>query len=105
MIKNAVGISMLSYLKHCTFFDYSIALNYNQLDRIWIPDLFVRNLKSGLAHTITVPNRMLRLSPDGTIFYTQRLSLTLSCTMNLERYPMDNQTCYIELGSCESFGD
>jgi len=68
---------------------------------MWTPDVFIRNLKNGLFHTITVPNRLIRLSADGTILYSQRLTLTLSCDMILNKYPMDNQTCKIELGSCE----
>jgi Neurotransmitter-gated ion-channel ligand binding domain len=79
----------------------SITLNHNQFDRLWTPDLFVRNLKNGVFHQITVPNRMIRLSPDGTVLYSQRLTLTLACDMQLDKYPMDNQTCNIEFGSCE----
>ena len=60
----------------------------------------MRNLKSGFLHQMTVPNRLIRLSPDGTVLYSQRLTLTLSCNMLLDMYPMDNQTCYIEIGSC-----
>ena len=79
----------------------SVTLNHRQFDRMWTPDVFVRNLKAGVFHTITVPNRLIRLSPDGTILYSQRLTLTLACDMIFSNYPMDNQTCKIELGSCE----
>src|SRR6218665_1424620 len=79
----------------------SITLNHNQFDRLWSPDVFIRNLKAGMFHTITVPNRLIRLSPDGTVLYSQRLTVTLSCDMIFDKYPMDNQTCKIELGSCE----
>ena len=80
----------------------SVTLHHRQFDRMWSPDVFIRNLKDGLFHTITVPNRLIRLSADGTILYSQRLTLTLSCDMILNKYPMDNQKCKIELGSCES---
>jgi len=80
----------------------NVTLNHKQFDRMWTPDVFIRNLKSGSFHTITVPNRLIRLSPDGTILYSQRLTLTLSCDMMLVKYPMDNQTCKIEFGSCQS---
>jgi len=80
----------------------SVTLNHRQFDRMWTPDVFVRNLKAGVFHTITVPNRLIRLSPDGTILYSQRLTLTLACDMIFSNYPMDNQTCKIELGSCKS---
>jgi hypothetical protein len=53
-------------------FNRSITLNYNQFSRLWSPDLFIRNLKMGEFHDITVPNRLIRLSPDGTVLYSQR---------------------------------
>lgn len=77
----------------------NITLNHRQFDRLWTPDVFVRNLKAGVFHQITVPNRLIRLSPDGTILYSQRLTLTLACDMNFDKFPMDNQSCNIELGS------
>lgn len=82
-----------------TSYNRSITLNHNQFDRLWTPDVFVRNLKAGVFHTITVPNRLIRLWPNGTILYSQRLTLTLACDMVLDKYPMDNQTCKIEFGS------
>jgi len=81
--------------------NHSVTLNHRQFDRMWTPDVFVRNLKAGVFHTITVPNRLIRLSPDGTILYSQRLTLTLACDMIFSNYPMDNQICKIELGSCK----
>jgi len=86
-----------TYRKLCVV---SITLNHNQFERLWTPDVFVRNLKEGVFHLITVPNRLIRLSPDGTVLYSQRLTLTLACDMLLHKYPMDNQTCKIEFGSC-----
>ena len=80
----------------------SITLNHRQFDRMWTPDVFIRNLKAGVFHTITVPNRLIRLSHDGTILYSQRLTLTLACDMSFKNYPMDNQTCMIDLGSCKN---
>ena len=53
----------------------SVTLHHRQFDRMWTPDVFIRNLKNGLFHTITVPNRLIRLSPDGTILYSQRRNL------------------------------
>ena len=50
----------------------TVTLNYNQLSRIWVPDLFFRNEKRAVNHDVTVPNRLLRLSPDGTMLYSQR---------------------------------
>ncbi len=49
----------------------------NKQSYIWIvhlqvPDLFFRNEKRAVEHKVTVPNRLLRLSPDGTVLYSQR---------------------------------
>ena len=54
------------------FFNKSLTLNYNQVHRLWVPDLFFRNEKSGHLHEITVPNRLLRIWPNGTILFSQR---------------------------------
>ena len=35
----------------------NVTLNHKQFDRMWTPDVFIRNLKSGSFHTITVPGR------------------------------------------------
>ena len=50
----------------------TVTLNYNDLGRIWVPDLFFRNEKAGYLHEITVPNRLIRLWPDGTLLFSQR---------------------------------
>jgi hypothetical protein len=50
----------------------TVTLNYNDLSRIWVPDLFFRNERAGMLHDITVPNRLIRLSPDGRVLYSQR---------------------------------
>ncbi len=37
----------------------------------------------------------------GVHLYTCRVSMQLDCRMLLRKYPMDNQTCHMNLGSCE----
>jgi len=49
-----------------------ITLNYNMFDQLWVPDLFVKNEKKATFHHITVPNRLLKLSPNGQVYYSQR---------------------------------
>lgn len=36
-------------------------------------------------------------------FIFHRISLTLSCPMNLKLFPLDRQTCSLSMGSCELF--
>ena len=68
-----------------TAYNNPITLNYNQFNKIWAPDLFFRNLKSGSLHEITVPNRLIRLYPNGTLLFSQRLVLTLRAGIRIFR--------------------
>ena len=94
------------------------------LERIWRPDTFFINGKFSHIHTITVPNKLLRLSQDGDILYSMRfehamfdekenktdimlcclrLTIKASCPMELRNFPMDRQSCPLILGSCMYF--
>ncbi|GAB1607581.1 glycine receptor subunit alpha-2-like isoform X1 [Argonauta hians] len=70
-----------------------LEMDSSRIQNFWVPDLFFSNEKKGGFHDVTKPNRMLLIYRNGTVFYSIRLSLTLSCYMRLERYPMDDQVC------------
>ncbi|XP_067685260.1 glycine receptor subunit alpha-2-like [Haliotis asinina] len=80
-------------------FNSSIVISEKRLNSLWVPDLYFPNSKRESRHEITIPNVLIRLSPDGTILYSQRLSMTLECTMDLINFPMDKQTCNIDMES------
>ncbi|KHJ91329.1 hypothetical protein OESDEN_08812 [Oesophagostomum dentatum] len=44
-------------------------------------------------------NRFLKIRSDGKLIYDRRLTLHLSCSMHLSRYPMDSQLCEIAFAS------
>ncbi|CAK5084087.1 unnamed protein product [Meloidogyne enterolobii] len=67
--------------------------------QIWMPDTFFQNEKEARRHLIDKPNVLIRIHPNGQILYSVRLSLVLSCPMSLEYYPLDRQTCLIDLAS------
>jgi len=69
--------------------------------KVWMPDTFFRNEKHGHFHSILVNNVYVRVFPNGDVLYSIRISLTLSCPMNLKLYPMDRQTCSIKVASCK----
>ncbi|XP_070197269.1 glycine receptor subunit alpha-4-like [Littorina saxatilis] len=69
------------------------------IKRIWVPDLFFPNEKSATFHEVMITNQMSRLYPDASILYISRLSMTLSCPMNLRYYPFDKQSCSIQIMS------
>ncbi|XP_075264101.1 glycine receptor subunit alpha-3-like, partial [Convolutriloba macropyga] len=79
----------------------SVSLDPLFLRELWVPDTFIVNEKHASFHDITKENKLVKLAPDGKIFYSVRLSLTLSCPMQLHRFPMDQQKCVLQL---ESYG-
>ncbi|CAD7090290.1 unnamed protein product [Hermetia illucens] len=77
----------------------SLSLSIKMLDKIWRPDTYFYNGKQSHIHTITVPNKLLRLSQDGDILYSMRLTIKATCPMELRNFPMDRQSCPLILGS------
>jgi len=71
-------------------------------ERIWAPDIFFANEKEARLHELMTPNVFTRIYPDGKILQSYRITLTLSCPMNLRSYPLDVQSCPIRLG-CYGF--
>ncbi|XP_043996890.1 glycine receptor, alpha 4b isoform X3 [Gambusia affinis] len=81
--------------------DDSLDLDPSMLDSIWKPDLFFANEKGANFHEVTTDNKLLRIFQNGNVLYSIRLTLILSCPMDLKNFPMDSQTCIMQL---ESFG-
>ncbi|XP_028311671.1 glycine receptor subunit alpha-3 isoform X3 [Gouania willdenowi] len=88
-------------LAYAEYPDDSLDLDPSMLDSIWKPDLFFANEKGAHFHEVTTDNKLLRIFKNGNVLYSIRLTLTLSCPMDLKNFPMDVQTCIMQL---ESFG-
>lgn len=50
----------------------TLTVSNAMLDRIWVPDTYFENSKNSYFHEVTVPNKMLKIKPDGTILYNAR---------------------------------
>ena len=46
-----------------------IKLNDYQMTQIWLPDIYFRNEKNAVYHTVTVPNHLLRINSTGYVRY------------------------------------
>ncbi|KAL3880086.1 hypothetical protein ACJMK2_032355 [Sinanodonta woodiana] len=79
--------------------DLYIEIDSKNLDKLWIPDLYFPNEKKAYYHDVFMPNKMLRIYRGGNVTYSTRLTLTLTCNMNLRNYPFDRQSCAIEMES------
>ena len=66
-----------------------------------MPDTFFRNEKIGRFHNILQPNLYVRVFPNGDVLYSIRVSLTCACSMHLALFPLDKQTCNLDVASCE----
>ena len=71
--------------------------------KVWMPDTFFRNEKIGRFHKILQDNLYVRVFPDGDVLYSIRVSLTCACSMHLALFPLDKQTCNLDVASCKSF--
>ncbi|XP_062332256.1 glycine receptor subunit alphaZ1 isoform X3 [Osmerus eperlanus] len=88
-------------LAYSEYPDDSLDLDPSMLDSIWKPDLFFANEKGANFHEVTTDNKLLRISKNGNVLYSIRITLILACPMDLKNFPMDVQTCIMQL---ESFG-
>ncbi|XP_073805343.1 glycine receptor, beta a isoform X3 [Danio rerio] len=68
---------------------------------LWKPDLFFANEKNANFHDVTQENILLFIFRNGDVLISMRLSVTLSCPLALQLFPMDTQYCKMQL---ESFG-
>ncbi|CAJ0603931.1 unnamed protein product [Cylicocyclus nassatus] len=87
-------------LAYATMFPGRLIPNFLVITKphlIWTPDTFFMNEKK--RHTIDKLNVMSRIYANGDVLYSERISLTLSCAMHLQKYPMDEQICGLYLAS------
>ncbi|WAQ97889.1 GBRAL-like protein [Mya arenaria] len=76
-----------------------IQLSIKILERIWYPDTVFYNGMKSYLHTITTPNRFIRIYRSGKILFSQRLTVRAMCKMQLRKYPLDEQNCPLHIGS------
>lgn len=74
-------------------------LTMTDSSKVWMPDTFFRNEKIGRFHNILQPNLYVRVFPNGDVLYSIRVSLTCACSMHLALFPLDKQTCNLDVAS------
>ncbi|XP_063045156.1 glycine receptor, beta b [Engraulis encrasicolus] len=79
----------------------SLTVDPGMFKCLWKPDLFFANEKSANFHDVTQDNILLFIFRNGDVLISMRLSITLSCPLDLTLFPMDTQRCKMQL---ESFG-
>ncbi|XP_070534958.1 glycine receptor subunit alphaZ1-like [Ptychodera flava] len=69
------------------------------IKKFWLPDIYFFNEKKGALHNVLSENIALVLDSSGNITYSTRLTLTLSCHMGLQLFPLDLQKCPLGIRS------
>ncbi|CAL8311841.1 unnamed protein product [Lota lota] len=77
----------------------SMTFDGRLVKKIWVPDVFFVHSKRSFIHDTTTDNIMLRVFPDGHVLYSLRVTVTAACNMDFSRFPLDSQTCTLELES------
>ncbi|XP_059898347.1 gamma-aminobutyric acid receptor subunit rho-1-like [Gadus macrocephalus] len=77
----------------------SMTFDGRLVKKIWVPDLFFVHSKRSFTHDTTTDNVMLRVFPDGKVLYSLRVTVTSMCSMDLSCFPLDTQTCSLEIES------
>ncbi|EDO34692.1 predicted protein, partial [Nematostella vectensis] len=78
-----------------------LTLNRQTIDEIWIPSTYFFNAKKAYFHDVTTENYLLMIKPNGDVFYSVRLTITMACKLTLQMFPHDVQVCEMML---ESYG-
>uniref|UniRef100_A0A671KWA8 GABA(C) receptor n=1 Tax=Sinocyclocheilus anshuiensis TaxID=1608454 RepID=A0A671KWA8_9TELE len=77
----------------------SMTFDGRLVKKIWVPDVFFVHSKRSFIHDTTTENIMIRVYPDGHVLYSLRVTVTSACNMDFSRFPLDTQTCTLELES------
>lgn len=86
--------------------DIEPATNYIQLTSeerhmIWVPDLYIRQLREMKVLTLFEEISSLRLYMNSTISLSIGATIIIKCDMDFVLYPLDVQKCSVDFSSCK----
>lgn len=70
-------------------------------DLIWKPDTMFSTSSQGSREETTLPNTFVRISPNGSVFHSVRLTQNINCQHQVRSFPMDSLSCKLQIESCE----
>ena len=76
-----------------------ITISLQNLKHFWYPELEIYGIDSFRKYHVLKQMAGLRIKKDRTIKYEVKAEITISCKMNFDKYPLDNQTCLFQVGS------
>ncbi|EEB15269.1 Acetylcholine receptor protein subunit delta precursor, putative [Pediculus humanus corporis] len=68
-------------------------------NKIWVPHVYLVNENESKMMGADQQDVLVTVRPDGTIYFSRRVKVTLFCLMNLQKFPFDKQECPLVLES------
>lgn len=66
---------------------------------IWIPDVFFPNERTSFRPGPFRPSELVKIYPNGYVFYSSLISLVLNCQHDYSFYPFDKPACRIKIAT------
>ena len=76
-----------------------VTISSKNLLNLWYPELEIYGIESFRAYKVLREMSGLRIKKDKTINYELKVEVTISCQMNFDNYPLDEQDCLFQVGS------
>ncbi|KAK4305023.1 hypothetical protein Pmani_023067 [Petrolisthes manimaculis] len=76
-----------------------IIINPVILDKIWLPDPYIFNVRSVQGVHILKDVQGVTISPDKSVFISSAMKIDLACSSKFEKYPFDSQICTLAIFS------
>ena len=81
-----------------------VILDREQIDQIWMPDIYFIQSKRSNRHDVVRRNAGLKLGRDNEVFFSERLTITKFCAFDFRFFPLDRQACSLAVESYEFSG-
>jgi len=76
-----------------------LSFSHDQIAQIWKPEFYWEGaIDIELSHPSRGTGELLSVYPDGSIWWSRQVKITLRCPVNLDRMPFDTQTCPYMMG-------
>lgn len=78
-----------------------IQLTSDERHMIWVPDLYIRQLREMRVLSLFEEISSLRLYMNSTITLSIGATIIIKCDMDFVLYPLDVQKCSVDFSSCK----
>lgn len=87
----------LNYHENATY--DKLEITGDRVNRVWTPDIYFDKEKKIRTLQLTETEKLVYIKPFGQVYYSERITMTFYCDMDLTWYPKDNQNCRLTVQS------